>query len=163
MRGLAAGCAGSRHLFFISHHAVPQPSTARCGKPIVRAARPPARQRSTQLFAPEPIRLMKLLAPVSSRSGWAALWASVAGLGRQPSSLHPVLTGSRLSAPINPRDILASPGRGWSHNSSSKPTPCLGFVETSRRASNTGPSLLRSARLNSGVMRGLAAGCAGSP
>jgi hypothetical protein len=38
-------------------------------------------------------------------------------------------------------------------NNSFKPTPYLGFVETSRLASNTGPSLPRSARLNSGVRR----------
>ncbi len=38
-------------------------------------------------------------------------------------------------------------------NNSFKPTPCPGFVETSHRASNTGRSLPRSARLNSGVRR----------
>ena len=48
-------------------------------------------------------------------------------------------------------------------NKSFKPTPCRGFVETSGHASNTGSQPPRSARLNSGVMRGLAAGCAGSP
>jgi hypothetical protein len=36
-------------------------------------------------------------------------------------------------------------------NNSFKPTPCLGFVETCRGASNTGSSPPRSARLNSGV------------
>ena len=92
------------------HRTLPQLSTARFCQFHVHAARLPARLRSGQLFAPERIRLMKLLAPVSSRPGWAALWASVAGLGRQPSSLHLVLTGSRLSAPRNPGSILASPG-----------------------------------------------------
>ena len=92
------------------HQTLPQLSTARFCQFHVRAARLPARQRSGWFFAPDGTRLMKLFAPASPRSGWAALWASVTGLGRQPSSLHPVLTGSRLSAPINPRDIVASPG-----------------------------------------------------
>ncbi len=95
---------------FISHHTPPQPSKARIFQFNVRAAHLPARQRSGWLLAPDGTRLMKPFAPESLRPGSAAPWASVAGLGRQTSSLHPVLTGSRLSAPINPRDILASPG-----------------------------------------------------
>ena len=92
------------------HQTLPQLSTARFCQFHFRAARLAARLRSGELFAPDGSRLMKPLAPENLRSGSAAPWASVAGLGRQPSSLHPVLTGSRLSAPINPRDILASPG-----------------------------------------------------
>ena len=38
-------------------------------------------------------------------------------------------------------------------NKSFKPTPCRGFVETSRHAGNTGSHPPRSARLNSGVRR----------
>ena len=151
-----------RNCDFISYHAVPQPSKARIFQFNVRAARLPARQCSGWLFAPDGTRLMKPFAPESLRSGWAALCASVAGLGRQPSSLHPVLTGSRLFAPINPGDTLTSPGFWWSHNSSSKPTPCrgVGCVLCATLARIRRPA---TGRLNSGVMRGLAAGCAGFP
>ena len=111
---------------FISHHALPQPSTARIGWFPVRAARLPARLRSGELFAPETSRLMRPFDPVSLRPGQAALCASVASHGRKPFSPQTVFTGSRLSAPTNPGDITASPGFWWSHNSSSKPTPCRG-------------------------------------
>jgi hypothetical protein len=47
-------------------------------------------------------------------------------------------------------------------NNSFKPTPCLGFVESCCLASNTGRSLPRSARLNSGVIRGQTAAYVGS-
>jgi hypothetical protein len=87
-----------------------QSSTARISQPSAHAARFSARHRSVQLFAPEFTRLVMLFAPESLRSGPAALLASVAGHGRQPSSLHDVIPGSRLSAPTKPRNILASLG-----------------------------------------------------
>ena len=111
---------------FISLLAVPQPSTARIGQFNVRAARLPARQRSRQLFAPDSFRLVKPFAPVSLRTGQAALLASVASHGRKPFSPQTAFTGSLLPAPTNPGDIAASPGCGWSHNSSFKPTPHRG-------------------------------------
>ena len=111
---------------FFSHHALPQPSKARIGQFHVRAARLPARQRSVLLFAPEASRLMRPLAPVSPRPGQAALLASVASHGRKPLSPQTAFTGSLLPAPTKPGDIAASPGCGWSHNSSFKPTPCRG-------------------------------------
>ena len=52
--------------------------------------------------------------------------ASVASHGRKPFSPQTVFTGSLLPAPTNPGDIAASPGCGWSHNSSFKPTPHRG-------------------------------------
>ena len=111
---------------FISHHALPQPSKARIGQFNVRAARLPARQRSRQLFAPETSRLMRPSAPVSLRPGQAALLASAASHGRRPLSPQTAFIGSLLPAPTNPGDIAASPGFGWSHNSSFKPTPHRG-------------------------------------
>ena len=111
---------------FISHHTVPHPSTARIGQFNVRAARLPARQRSRELLAPESSRLMWPFAPVGLRPGQAALLASVASLGRKPFSPQTAFTGSLLPAPTNPGDIAASPGFGWSHNSSFKPTPHRG-------------------------------------
>jgi hypothetical protein len=63
-----------------------------------------------QLFAPEPIRLMMLLAPVGVRSGPATLWASVVSHGRELFSLQTVFPGSRLSAPTNPGGSITSPG-----------------------------------------------------
>ena len=111
---------------FIGHHAIPQPSTARIGQFNVRAARLQARQRSKELFAPESSRLMWPFAPVSLRTGQAALLASVASHGRRPFSLQTAFTGSLLPAPTNPGDIAASPGFAWSHNSSFKPTPHRG-------------------------------------
>ena len=111
---------------FISRHAIPQPSKASIGQFNVRAARPPARQRSVLLFAPDSFRLVRPFAPDSLRSGSAALLASVVSHDRRPFSLHRVFTGSLLLAPTNPRDTAASPGFGWSHNSSFKPTPHRG-------------------------------------
>ena len=64
------------------HQTLPQLSTARFCQLYVRAARLLARQLSRQLFAPDGIRLMKPFAPGSPRPGQAALWASVARLGR---------------------------------------------------------------------------------
>jgi hypothetical protein len=94
----------------ISHQAVPRSSTARIGKCSAHAARLSARQRSVQLLAPERIRSMMPIAPVSLRSGSAALWASVVSHGRELFSPQTVIPGSRLFAPTNPRNILASPG-----------------------------------------------------
>ena len=111
---------------FISHDALPLPSKARIGQSYVRAARLPARQRSVLLFAPDSFRLMKLFAPVSPRPGQAALLASVDSHGRKPLSPQTAFTGSLLPALTNPGDIAASPGFGWSHNSSFKPTPHRG-------------------------------------
>ena len=111
---------------FIGLHAVPHPSTARIGQFNVRAARLPARQRSRQLFAPESSRLVKQFAPGRPRTGQAALLASAASHGRKPFSPQTAFTGSLLPAPTNPGDIAASPGFGWSHNSSFKPTPHRG-------------------------------------
>ena len=115
-----------RNFNFISHHALPQPSKARICKFNVRAARLPARQRSVLLFAPDSFRLVKPFAPGSPRTGQAALLASVASHGRKPFSPQTAFTGSLLPAPTNPGDIAASPGFGWSHNSSFKPTPHRG-------------------------------------
>ena len=115
-----------RNCNFINHHAIPQPSTARIFQFIARAARLSARQRSGQLFAPESSRLMRPFAPVSLRPGQAALLASVTSHGRKPFSPQTAFTGSLLPAPTNPGDIAASPGFGWSHNSSFKPTPHRG-------------------------------------
>jgi hypothetical protein len=59
-----------------------------------------------QLFSPERIRMMMQFAPVGLRSGWAALWASVAKV--PPGlllSLHFVISGSRLFAPTNPKGL----------------------------------------------------------
>ena len=78
------------------------------------------------LFAPDSFRLVKPFAPGSPRTGQAALLASVASHGRRPLSPQTAFTGSQLPAPTNPGDIAASPGFGWSHNSSFKPTPCRG-------------------------------------
>jgi hypothetical protein len=100
---LHCGCS------FISHHALPQPSKARVGQFTVRPARLPARQRSRQLFAPESSRLMRPFAPVSLRTGQAALLASVVSHSRELLSAQTVFTGSRLPAPTNPRGTLASP------------------------------------------------------
>ena len=111
---------------FISHHALPQPSTARIGQFNVRPARLPARQRSGELFAPDRSRLMWPFAPVSLRPGQAALLASVGSHGRRPFSHQIAFTGSLLLAPTNPGDIATSPDFGWSHNSSFKPTPHRG-------------------------------------
>ena len=69
---------------------------------------------------------MRPFAPVSLRPGQAALLASVASHGRKPFSPQTAFTGSLLPAPTNPGDIAASPGFGWSHNSSFKPTPHRG-------------------------------------
>ena len=137
---------------FISHHALPQPSTARIDQFIVRAARLPARQRSRELFAPDIFRLVKPFAPDSPRTGQAAHLASVANHGRKPLSPQTAFTGSLPSAPTNPGDSLASPGFGWSHNSSFKPTPCRGV---SRVLCATLAHVRRPAtgRLNSGVRR----------
>ena len=110
----------------IGLHAVPHPSTARIGQFNVRAARLPARQRSRQLFAPDSFRLVKQFAPGRPRTGQAALLASAASHGRKPFSPQTAFTGSLLPAPTNPGDIAASPGSGWSHNSSFKPTPHRG-------------------------------------
>ena len=110
----------------ISVHILPQPSTARIGQFNVRAARLPARQRSVLLFAPDSFRLMRPFAPGSLRSGQAALLASVASHGRKPFSHQTAFTSSLLPAPTNPGDITTSPGFGWSHNSSFKPTPHRG-------------------------------------
>ena len=111
---------------FINHHALSQPSKARIGQFNVRAARLPARQRSVHLFAPDSFRLVKPFAPGSPRTGRAALLASVASHGRKPFSPQTAFTGSLPSAPTNPGNIAASPGFGWSHNSSFKPTPHRG-------------------------------------
>jgi hypothetical protein len=62
------------------------------------------------LFAPEFTRLVMLFAPVSLRSGPAALWASVVSHGRELFSPQIVILGSRLSAPTKPRGTLASLG-----------------------------------------------------
>ena len=95
---------------------------------------------------------MKPFAPWSPRSGWAAPWASVTSHGRRPFSLHRVFTGSRSLAPTNPRNTLTSPGFWWSHNSSSKPTPCrgVGCVLYATLARIRRPA---TGRLNSGVRR----------
>ena len=69
---------------------------------------------------------MRPFAPVSLRPGQAALLASVTSHGRKPFSPQTAFTGSLLPAPTNPGDIAASPGFGWSHNSSFKPTPHRG-------------------------------------
>ena len=69
---------------------------------------------------------MRPFAPVSLRPGQAALLASAASHGRRPLSPQTAFTGSLLPAPTNPGDITASPGFGWSHNSSFKPTPHRG-------------------------------------
>ena len=69
---------------------------------------------------------MRPFAPVSLRPGQAALLASVPSHGRKPFSPQTAFTGSLLPAPTNPGDIAASPGFGWSHNSSFKPTPHRG-------------------------------------
>ena len=137
---------------FISHHALPHPSTARIGQFNVRAARLPARQRSKQLFAPESSLLMWPFAPVILHPGQAALLASVASHGPEPLSPQTAFTGSLLPAPTNPGDSLASPGFGWSHNSSSKPTPCrgVGHVLYATLARVRHPA---TGRLNSGVIR----------
>jgi hypothetical protein len=110
MRGLAAACAGSRSCNFITHQAVPRSNTARIGRSSAHAARLSARQRSMQLFSPERARLMTLYAPVSLRSGSAALCASEISHGRELFSARTVIPGSRLFAPTNPRGILTSPG-----------------------------------------------------
>ena len=112
--------------YFICHHTPPQPSKARIFQFNVRAARLPARQRSVLLFAPDSFRLVKPFAPGSPRTGQAALLASVASHGRKPFSPQTAFTGSLLPMPTNPGDIAASPGFGWSHNSSFKPTPHRG-------------------------------------
>ena len=137
---------------FISNHALPQPSKARIRQFNVRAARLPARQRSVLLFAPETSRFMQPFAPVSLRTGQAALLASVHSHGRKPFSPQTAFTGSLLPAPTNPGDIAASPGFGWSHNSSSKPTPCrgVGHVLYATLARVRRPA---KGRLNSGVRR----------
>ena len=150
MRGLAAGCAGS---LLLSLHQSSRSSAAKHSPHCqfhVRAARLPARQRSKQLFAPEISRLMWPFAPVSPRTGQAALLASVASHGRKPFSPQTGFTGSLLPAPTNPRDIAASPGFGWSHNSSFKPTPCrgVGHVLYATLARVRRPA---TGRLNSGV------------
>jgi predicted nucleic acid-binding Zn ribbon protein len=46
---------------------------------------------------------------------------------------------------------VSFPPGSFAPNKSFKPTPCRGFVETSRHAGNTGSHPPRSARLNSGV------------
>jgi hypothetical protein len=63
-----------------------------------------------QLFAPEFTRLVMLFAPLSLRSGSAALLASVGSHRRELFSPQTVIPGSRLSAPTKPRGTLASPG-----------------------------------------------------
>ena len=50
-----------------------------------------------------------------------------------------------------PLAMISPSPASFAPNSSFKPTPYLGFVETCRSARNTGSRLPRSARLNSGV------------
>jgi hypothetical protein len=140
---------------------VPQSSTARISQSSAHAARLSARQRSVQLFAREFTRLVMLFAPVSLRSGSAALWASVSNHRRELLWPQTVISGSRLSAPTNPRNSPTSPGFGWSHNSSFKPIPCrgIGHVLYATLAHVRRPA---TGRLNSGVMRGVAVDLVGS-